>query len=268
MAGNPWSKFFWQDWESDQALKLCSLAAQGLWMRMLCIAAAHDPIGYVAVAGKPLNETDLARLTGASESEVATLLGELAGNDVFSRDRTGRIYSRRLIRDAKRSANARKNGKLGGNPTLGKSEGKSLSDNRQVKPGDKGQDKPHKPEARYSVPNGTGAEAPDLRKRLWGDGLSFVMSRGLGEPQARNLLGKWRRDGIKRFGKSDGEAKVISLLAEAQRDEVAELAPWMEVALAGGSRREAQEDDGSSYIDTVLREAREREEHERRVAAK
>lgn len=93
MSGVVWSKFFWQDWETDPAVRLCSLAAQGLWMRMLCIASAHDPIGYVAVAGKGLDETSLARLTGCQESEIASLLGELDRNGVFSRDRQGRIYS-------------------------------------------------------------------------------------------------------------------------------------------------------------------------------
>lgn len=164
MSANPWSKFFWQDWESDQALKLCSLAAQGLWMRMLCIAAAHDPIGYVAVAGKPLDETALARLTGAAESEVASLLGELGDRGVFSRDRHGRIYSRRIIRDARKAVEAKKNGKKGGNPSLGNKKGNS----RGVNPWDKGGDKPHKPEAsNQSIPlsNDNGPDDPD--KVFW-----------------------------------------------------------------------------------------------------
>ncbi|MGT2468458.1 hypothetical protein ACVOMV_32405 [Mesorhizobium atlanticum] len=74
MSGTIWSKFFWSDWESDPNLRLCSLAAQGLWMRMLCIAAAHEPIGYVAIAGKGLEETALARLAGCAETELARCL--------------------------------------------------------------------------------------------------------------------------------------------------------------------------------------------------
>lgn len=143
MSGVIWSKFFWQDWEADHAVRLSSFAAQGLWMRMLCIAAAHDPIGYVAVAGKGLDETSLALLTGRQESEIASLLGELERNGVFSRDRQGRIYSRRMIKDARKAATARNNGKKGGNP--------SLSDHSQNQPLDKGhdmgRDKPHKPRA-------------------------------------------------------------------------------------------------------------------------
>jgi hypothetical protein len=112
-------------------------------MRMLCIAAAHDPIGYVAVAGRALGATDLARMTGGSEDEVQTLLGELDRNGVCSRDRHNRIYSRRMIRDAKAAAIARKNGRSGGNPTLRKGDGNQPRDNPTVK----APLKPHKPSA-------------------------------------------------------------------------------------------------------------------------
>lgn len=134
MSGTVWTKFYWSDWESDPALRLCSFAAQGLWMRMLCIAASHDPIGYVCVAGRPLGVTDLARLTGASETEVGVLVAELEQNGVCSRDRQARIYSRRMVRDAKASAIAKKNGKLGGNPSLSKGRGNPNRDNPPHKP--------------------------------------------------------------------------------------------------------------------------------------
>lgn len=156
----PWTKFFWCDWESDPALRLCSYAAQGLWMRMLCIAAAHDPIGYVAVAGRGLDETSLARMTGGTESEVASLLGELDRNGVFSRDRHRRIYSRRMVRDARKASEARKNGKLGGNPSLGKDKGISDWDKGSVKGGLK----PQKPEARSQTPERTNTETTETQQ--------------------------------------------------------------------------------------------------------
>jgi hypothetical protein len=109
-------------------------------MDMLCIAAAHDPIGYVAVAGRNLDETSIARMTGGLESEVSALLGELERNGVFSRDRQGRIYSRRMVSDARRAAIARKNGKLGGNPTLGNNTEKHRADNPPDKAGVKTQE--------------------------------------------------------------------------------------------------------------------------------
>jgi hypothetical protein len=161
-------------------------------MDMLCIAAAHDPIGYVAVAGQGLNETSVAHMTGGEESEVAILLGELERNGVFSRDRHGRIYSRRMLADAKKAARARKNGKLGGNPRLGKAGGNPASDNLK----DKGQLKPHKPEARSqnnSEDKSSGGEAaePDFDREAWTIAVAVFTEQGaMTEPNARRLFGK------------------------------------------------------------------------------
>ncbi|RWE61521.1 hypothetical protein [Mesorhizobium sp.] len=152
MSGTIWSKFFWSDWESDPNLRLCSLAAQGLWMRMLCIAAAHEPIGYVAIAGKGLEEAALARLAGCAEMELGALLGELEGNRVFSRDRHGRIYSRRMIADARKARAARKNGLKGGNPSLSKERAFSPPDKRRARVRDKAGDKPQSPDSQSPQP--------------------------------------------------------------------------------------------------------------------
>ena len=83
-----WSKLWWGDWENDPALRLCSLAAQGLWMRMLCMAAAADPYGHVLVAGKPPSIAQLARIVGAQGSQVRHLVEELERNRVLSEPRT------------------------------------------------------------------------------------------------------------------------------------------------------------------------------------
>lgn len=144
MADLLWAKFYWTDWLSDIALRRCSLAARGLWMDMLCIAAQHDPIGYVAVNGQGCSETDLARLCGTSYDDIKSLLAELEANSVFSRDRTGKIYSRRMISDAKKRAEAKKNGMKGGNPSLSNTTTKSTS----VNPQSKGEDKTQRLETR------------------------------------------------------------------------------------------------------------------------
>lgn len=109
MAKQPWSKFFWDDWDSDPGLRLCSLAAQGLWMRMLCICARHEPKGYLAIQDQALTVDHIARLAGVSETDAASMIAELDRFGVFSRDRKGRIYSRRMVRDVKKSNEGRKN---------------------------------------------------------------------------------------------------------------------------------------------------------------
>ena len=113
LLADPWSKFFWSDWEADQGLRLCSLSAQGLWMRMLCVCARHEPKGYLAINGHPLAVDAIARLAGVAETEAENLLAELDRNGVFSRNRSGCIYSRRMVRDEKRSQEGRKHKKRG-----------------------------------------------------------------------------------------------------------------------------------------------------------
>ncbi len=125
MSANPSSRWFWNDWDNDRGLQLCSLAAQGLWMRMLSIAARAG--GYVRVGDKACSTADIAALIGKQADEVALLIDELAVRGVFSRTRYGTIYSRRMLRDSKRSAINSTNGRRGGNPTLLKQTQKNTS---------------------------------------------------------------------------------------------------------------------------------------------
>ncbi len=118
MSRLPWGKWYWQNWLSDAGLRRCSLQARGMWMDMLCVAAQHDPIGYVAVNGEALTPDDVARLCGTSPAEASTLISELERNGVFSRNGKGMIYSRRMVRDAKAHAESMKYGRRGGNPSL------------------------------------------------------------------------------------------------------------------------------------------------------
>lgn len=129
-----WTKWEFDAWINDQGVRASSLAARGLWMDMLSIAARHDPPGYVGINGNPLDSDTLARMVGASVQVVETLLAELERNGVFSRNRNGMIYSRRMVRDIKRIKNSRENGKKGGNPSIGNKRGISGWVNPPVNP--------------------------------------------------------------------------------------------------------------------------------------
>lgn len=189
MSELPWSKFFWSDWEADQGLRLCSLAAQGLWMRMLCVCAKGDPKGYLAINKQPLDEAGVARLCGITVEEAVTLMEELSRHGVFSRDRRGWIYSRRMMRDAKRSATGQKHAK----------KRWSQGDEKKRKkppPNGVGSGKPNakKPEARgqKETPTPYGAEEA---KKDWND-----MAAKVGLPACMKL--------------SDGRRKAISARLE------------------------------------------------------
>lgn len=110
MTGLPWGKFWWRDWLTDPNLSACSLAAQGLWMRMLCIMAHATPVGHLTLPPRRANETEarqIGRLVLAYGKGVDHLLNELEMRGVFSRDSDGIIVSRRMIRDAERSQQGR-----------------------------------------------------------------------------------------------------------------------------------------------------------------
>jgi hypothetical protein len=141
MSG-PWLKFYPSDWRADPALRMCSIAARGLWMEMLCVMHEAEPRGSLLVNGKPLSQRQLAGLAGIALDEASTLISELEEAGVFSRDDDGTIYSRRIRRDEEKAAEDKANGGKGGNPGL----------KRGVNPLDKGGDKAQKPEARSQRP--------------------------------------------------------------------------------------------------------------------
>lgn len=120
MSGTVWAKYYWADWLSDPGLMRSSLAAQGLWARMLAIAALNDPPGYLSIRGVAMTSEEIAATVGKPPSEVIPLVTELERNGVFSRDRKEIIYSRRIVRDEKKAKTARENGKNGGNPSIRK----------------------------------------------------------------------------------------------------------------------------------------------------
>ena len=159
MADLPWMKFYPSDWRSDPRLRMCGLAARGLWIEMIGLMHEADPYGHLLVSGLCPTEAQLAVLVGAPPDQIPELIGELESAGVFSRTRAGVIFSRRMTRTAKKRAIAQKNGQKGGNPTLGKG--------RDIQASDKGQDKgglnTQRPEARgqsISVPSEPQAKPP------------------------------------------------------------------------------------------------------------
>jgi len=110
----PWDKWYWQDYLSDTGLAACSLAAQGLWMRMLAIMARSKKKGYLLDGNQNMTMEILARLVGSTIQEVKPLLEELKQHEVFSISDDGIIYNRRMVRGAEISEKRAEAGKIGG----------------------------------------------------------------------------------------------------------------------------------------------------------
>lgn len=145
---NPWMKFFPSDWRADPALRLCSLAARGLWIEMLGVMHEASPRGHLLVKGVSPSMRQLAALVGGAEDEVEGLVLELEAAGVFSRKKNGVIFSRRMESDENRTRIGRENGKKGGNPALKPSHCNPDDNPPLVNPPDKGRDNTQKPEAR------------------------------------------------------------------------------------------------------------------------
>lgn len=216
-APQPWMKFYPQDWRADEKLRLCSLAARGLWVEMLAIMHRSERYGQLLINGNVPTDAQLAVQVGALPHEVSALLAELESAGVFSRAASGAIYSRRMTRDNRKAQIAKKNGKQGGNPSLRKQTENTPSDNQQDKAGDK-----LRGQRLDSVSIETG-EAPSLAKLVFDRGLGLLKAAGKADKEARSLLGKWR--------KTSSDATILAALEDCERFHISEPVSWITARL-------------------------------------
>jgi len=114
----PSFQFYPGDWLHDAALRSCSVGARGLWVEMICLMHQGSEYGFLKVNHTPILAANLARMAGATIDETEGWLSELEAAGVFSRDESGCIFSRRMIRDENVRLARAAGGKLGGNPAL------------------------------------------------------------------------------------------------------------------------------------------------------
>lgn len=163
-AKNPSDTWFYNDWENDEKLKACSLAAQGLWKRLLCIAARSLERGVVQIGSLNCSRTEglahIASAVGRPPHEIAPLIDELVSSGAASVDRKGRIFNRRMVQTAKVSAARAQSGQKGAEVTNEKRWGKAKLGQQTV-------DKPspssslHPPRSpTHGITDGVAASAP------------------------------------------------------------------------------------------------------------
>lgn len=118
MAGKlPRIELYPGDWLRD-SVSGCSLAAQGLWLRMMFLAHDSERYGYLEVNGSPMQPEFIARRCGANDTaQYEFLLSELSAAGVPSVSESGVLYSRRMVRDANLREVRAKAGRKGGKQT-------------------------------------------------------------------------------------------------------------------------------------------------------
>ncbi len=118
----PSFQFYPGDWLQDASLRSVGLAAQGLWMNILCLMHQSPTYGYLLagdkVNHKVISKVDLARIIGTTIDEVSALIIELEQVGVFSKDDRGCLFSRRMVRDESIRQSRACGGIKGGNPAL------------------------------------------------------------------------------------------------------------------------------------------------------
>jgi hypothetical protein len=121
------------DWLRD-GISGCSLAAQGLWLRMMFVA--HDAPKYGHIFANDLLDAKaaIARRCGANVTEFESLFAELLAAGVPGLE-DGFVVSRRMVRDAKlrevRAKAGRKGGKQKAKQTSSKRPSKSQANTYQ-----------------------------------------------------------------------------------------------------------------------------------------
>lgn len=98
-GARPSFQFYPGDWLRNAKLSICSLASQGLWLRMMCIMHQAEPYGHLRIGPQRVDDNILARAVGVSIKDILPLLSELEHAGVFSRESDGTIICRRMISD-------------------------------------------------------------------------------------------------------------------------------------------------------------------------
>lgn len=95
----PSMQFYPRDWLAHPGLRMCSLAARGLWIDMMSLMHSGEPYGYLTHKGKDILPPVLARLVGVPLSELEGYLHELIDHGVVSQAEGGTFFSGRMVKD-------------------------------------------------------------------------------------------------------------------------------------------------------------------------
>ena len=102
----------------DQEVRRLTPAERGVWIDLLCLAAVGKPTGYVCdQRGNPLSYEEIGRFANCSPTEAESLIAGILEKGAASRDRSGRLFNRRMTRQAEKTAKKRTAGKLGAEQT-------------------------------------------------------------------------------------------------------------------------------------------------------
>lgn len=111
--------FYPGDWLKDPLVRRCTHEEKGVYIDMLCLMHECEERGVLATAGTAWSDEEIARAIGGDHQRTLTCVVSLVVKGVVSRNSSGAIYSRRMVRDEQKRKLCSEAGKRGGgNPTF------------------------------------------------------------------------------------------------------------------------------------------------------
>lgn len=98
-ARQPYIPWFPADWLRDADLARCSLAAQGAWIRMICLLHSSEEYGVFISGNEPWPIEDVAAAVGGDKDAALTCVSELLAKGVARKNNRGAIFCRRMVED-------------------------------------------------------------------------------------------------------------------------------------------------------------------------
>ena len=268
---NPSTTFFWNDWDNEPGMKVCGLAAQGLWVKMLSLAARSHEYGVVLIGDHPSLRADLPSLLAPSCGETAETIGKLVDDlitfKVASVDEDGRVFNRRMVAEAELSAARSEAGRKGAEVTnrerqksgkgVGKQVGKAGGKRFGKTPGG-GSPASSSPQRAISLDTGAGSRQDDGNHAGKTSPSSFFtlssVSKDTGADapvdKVKVTFGtclaylvengqdeKNARALLGRWRRDHGDEAVHLAVDQARVGAISDPVPYIQTCLAGGGRR-------------------------------
>ena len=114
----PWFKFNPADWLTNIDLRLCSCAARGTLVDLMCLAHRHESYGTIMSFDTPSDRKKIAKSLSISIRTFDKHLADLLQMQRICVSNDGHMYIKRMINDHAKASKDSKNGSKGGNPAV------------------------------------------------------------------------------------------------------------------------------------------------------
>jgi len=94
----PAMPFYIGDWKKDPGVRALSKEEKYIWLEMLFLMWESEDRGYLSFNGKPIPDFMLAQMLDISEEKLKKIKEKFEFLNLYSKDKKGRIYSRKILK--------------------------------------------------------------------------------------------------------------------------------------------------------------------------